>query len=46
MLAKIDDLGYVVEWREINAADYGMPQKRNRVFISHIGRHRICDEFG
>ena len=33
MLASLDDLGYVVEWREINAADYGMPQKRNRVFI-------------
>ena len=33
MLASLDDLGYVVEWREINAANYGMPQKRNRVFI-------------
>jgi len=26
-------LGYVVEWRTINAADYSMPQSRNRVFI-------------
>lgn len=25
--------GYDVEWRTINAADYGMPQSRNRVFI-------------
>lgn len=33
MLASLDDLGYVVEWREIKASDYGMPQKRNRVFI-------------
>ena len=24
---------YVVEWRVINAADYGFPQKRRRVFI-------------
>ena len=27
------DNGYGVEWRVINAADYGMPQKRRRVFI-------------
>jgi len=27
------DLGYDVEWRVINAADYGFPQKRKRVFI-------------
>lgn len=33
MLASLDELGYVVEWREINAADYGMPQRRIRVFI-------------
>jgi DNA (cytosine-5)-methyltransferase 1 len=26
-------LGYDVEWRTINAADYGMPQARKRVFI-------------
>lgn len=33
MLASLDDLGYVVEWRSINAAEYGMPQRRRRVFI-------------
>ena len=33
MLASLDELGYVVEWRSINAADYGMPQRRRRVFI-------------
>jgi len=26
-------MGYHVEWRVINAADYGMPQQRSRVFI-------------
>jgi len=26
-------MDYEVEWRVINAADYGMPQKRSRVFI-------------
>ena len=33
MLASLDKLDYVVEWRVINAADYGMPQRRRRVFI-------------
>lgn len=27
------DMGYYVEWRVINAAEYGMPQKRRRTFI-------------
>lgn len=27
------DLGYAVEWRVINAAEYGFAQKRRRVFI-------------
>ena len=33
ILKSLNDLGYAVEWRVINAADYGMPQKRRRVFI-------------
>ena len=33
MLASLSDLGYAVEWRIINAADYGMPQRRRRVYI-------------
>lgn len=33
MLASLAELGYVAEWRVINAADYGMPQRRRRVFI-------------
>jgi len=33
MLASLSDLGYAVEWRVINAADYGMPQRRRRIFI-------------
>lgn len=33
MLKTLDDLGYIVFWRVINAADYGFPQKRRRVFI-------------
>ncbi len=37
MLASLADLGYVVEWRVINAAEYGMPQRRRRVFF--LGYH-------
>lgn len=33
MLRTFYDNGYSVEWRVINAADYGFPQKRRRVFI-------------
>jgi DNA (cytosine-5)-methyltransferase 1 len=33
ILKSLEELGYDVEWRVINAADYGMPQKRKRVFI-------------
>lgn len=33
MLKSLDDLGYVTEWRVINAADYGHAQRRRRVFI-------------
>ena len=33
MLSSLNNLGYSVEWRVINAGDYGMPQRRRRVFI-------------
>jgi DNA (cytosine-5)-methyltransferase 1 len=33
MLSALSDLGYAVEWRVVNAADYGFPQRRRRVFI-------------
>ena len=33
ILRCLADQGYHVEWRVINAADYGMPQKRRRIFI-------------
>lgn len=33
MLSCLAEEGYSVEWRVINAADYGMPQKRRRVYI-------------
>jgi len=33
ILQSLSDLGYIVEWRIINAADYGMPQRRRRTYI-------------
>lgn len=33
ILECLNSLGYVVEWRVINAADYCMPQKRRRTYI-------------
>jgi len=33
MLKSLDQLGYITEWRVINAADYGNAQRRRRVFI-------------
>lgn len=52
MLASFRDLGYSVEWRVINAAEYGQAQRRRRVFIFAIrndssyvkAREKIEDE--
>jgi DNA (cytosine-5)-methyltransferase 1 len=33
MLRTLGDEGYTIEWRVVNAADYGFPQRRIRVFI-------------
>lgn len=33
MLATFRDLGYIVEWRVVNAAEYGAAQRRRRIFI-------------
>ncbi len=33
ILSSLSSLGYIVEWRIINAADYGMPQRRRRTYM-------------
>jgi len=38
ILSTMTKLGYDVEWRVINASEYGMPQRRKRVFI--MGYHK------
>ncbi len=41
MLQSLNELGYAIEWRIINAAEYGMPQRRRRVFF--IGYHKSTE---
>lgn len=41
MLATFRDLGYNVEWRVINAADYGFAQRRRRTFIFAYRKDKI-----
>ncbi|WP_298156171.1 DNA (cytosine-5-)-methyltransferase [Flavobacterium sp.] len=43
MLKGLDELGYAVEWRVINASDYGFPQRRRRVFF--IGYHKTTPTY-
>ena len=43
MLATLAEQGYAVEWRVINAADYGMPQRRRRIYI--LGYKKGTSEF-
>ena len=43
MLQSLNELDYAVEWRVINAAEYGMPQRRRRVFF--IGYHKSTEAY-
>ena len=46
MLSSLAEQGYAVEWRSINAADYGLPQRRRRVFVlATIDQHRCSKEW-
>jgi DNA (cytosine-5)-methyltransferase 1 len=45
MLRCFDELGYFVEWKVVNAADYGHPQKRRRVFIFAYRKENGINEF-
>ena len=33
ILQSLNELSYAVEWRIVNAAEFGMPQRRRRIFI-------------
>ncbi|WP_233886342.1 DNA (cytosine-5-)-methyltransferase [Paraburkholderia flagellata] len=41
ILSTLRALGYAAEWRVVNAAEYGHPQKRKRVFI--VAYHETTD---
>lgn len=43
MLKSLNDLGYAVEWRIVNAGEYGMPQRRRRTFF--IGYHKSTNAY-
>lgn len=43
ILKCLEDLGYSVEWRVINGADYGFPQRRRRLFL--IGYHKTTKQY-
>lgn len=43
MLGSLCELGYSTEWRIVNAADYGFPQKRKRVFLFGEKSSQIFD---
>lgn len=43
ILSSLDNLGYHVKWKVLNALDFGLPQKRERVII--VGFRRTDDYF-
>lgn len=46
ILSSLSSLGYMVEWRIINAADYGMPQRRRRTYlIAYQNNTSLAREF-
>jgi len=43
ILQSLNELDYIVEWRVVNAAEYGLPQRRRRVFI--MAYHKSSDVY-
>jgi DNA (cytosine-5)-methyltransferase 1 len=41
MLSSLAKLGYAVEWRVVNAAEYGFPQRRRRIYIVGYKKNSI-----
>lgn len=44
ILEVLDDIGYDVSWTVLNSANFGIPQSRNRVFITGFLRGRCAGE--
>lgn len=45
MLKTLGDAGYLIEWRVVNAAEYGFPQRRIRVFIVATKQNKVPKNF-
>ena len=45
ILATLDELGYVYKWKVLNALDFGLPQKRERVIIVGFSERELAEEF-
>jgi DNA (cytosine-5)-methyltransferase 1 len=43
ILKCLEDLGYSVEWRVVNGAEYGFPQRRRRLFL--VGYYKTTKQF-
>lgn len=44
ILNALDEIGYDVSWTELNSANFGVPQSRNRVFITGFLRGKCRGE--
>jgi len=45
LLSEIEDAGYAFKWQVLNAADYGVPQARPRLFIVGARKREKLPEF-
>lgn len=45
ILERLDQLGYYVKWQVLNALDFGLPQKRERVIIVGFLDKTDCENF-
>lgn len=45
ILATLDELGYSYKWSVLNALDFGLPQKRERVIIVGFSKKELINDF-
>lgn len=45
ILHRLEELGYHVQWKVLNALDFGLPQKRERVIIAGFSHAGDCARF-